>query len=135
MTEKISYKSWHVSTANMVQYSHARICRIFSLSPLSRADVKNADIIIQTEEEENLVRCIVKFSEAVDNASSTFHPHKLCTHIHSTSSAFASFYEACPILKSDDHTILKSRLALCDLTARTISTGLGLLGIQSPEEM
>ena len=127
--------SFEGNTAPYLQYSHARICRIFSLSPLSRADVKNANIIIQTEEEENLARCIVNFSEAVDNASSTFHPHKLCTHIHSTSSAFASFYEACPILKSDDHTILKSRLALCDLTARTISTGLGLLGIQSPEEM
>jgi arginyl-tRNA synthetase len=28
-----------------------------------------------------------------------------------------------------------SRLALCDLTARTLRVGLGILGIAAPEEM
>jgi arginyl-tRNA synthetase len=28
-----------------------------------------------------------------------------------------------------------SRLALCDLTARTLAHGLGLLGIEAPESM
>ncbi len=127
--------SFEGNTAPYLQYSHARICRIFSLSIMDRDDVKDANVIIGTEEELNLARCIMNFSEAVDNASSTLHPHKLCTHIHSTSSAFASFYEACPILKTEDEALMKSRLALCDLTARSISIGLGLLGIQSPEKM
>ena len=127
--------SFEGNTAPYLQYSHARICRIFSLSIMDRDDVKDANVIIGTEEELNLARCIMNFSEVVDNASSTLHPHKLCTHIHSTSSAFASFYEACPILKTEDEALMKSRLALCDLTARSISIGLGLLGIQSPEKM
>jgi arginyl-tRNA synthetase len=50
-------------------------------------------------------------------------------------SAFASFYEVCPVLGAEDEAIRGSRMALCDLTARTISTGLGLLGIDSPEQM
>ena len=127
--------SFEGNTAPYLQYSHARICRIFSLSPISRNDVKNAKIVVGTEEEQNLARRIVNFSEAVDNASSTFYPHKLCTHIHSISSAFATFYEACPILKSEDRALTESRLALCDLTARSISIGLDLLGIHSPEVM
>jgi len=31
--------------------------------------------------------------------------------------------------------VRESRLALCDLTARTLSAGLGLLGIDAPEQM
>tara|TARA_Y100000768_G_scaffold86076_1_gene61627 strand:+ start:4128 stop:5870 length:1743 start_codon:yes stop_codon:yes gene_type:complete len=127
--------SFEGNTAPYLQYSHARISRIFSLSPVSRNSLKNSSIELFTEEEETLARCIVNFAESFDKSISSMHPHKLCTHIHATSSAFATFYEACPILKAENEEIMTSRLALCDLTARVISTGLGLLGIQSPEMM
>ena len=71
----------------------------------------------------------------VDEYISTYSPHRMCTYQHSVASAFASFYENCPVLSSEDDEIRMSRLALCDLTARTLSTGLGLLGIESPEQM
>ena len=45
-----------------------------------------------------------------------------------------SFYESCPVLQSDE-PLRTSRLALCGLTARTIQTGLGLLGIETLEQM
>jgi len=48
--------------------------------------------------------------------------------------AFHSFFEACPVLKSGDD-VRTSGLALCDLTARILTTGLGLLGIRCPERM
>lgn len=127
--------SFEGNTAPYLQYSHARISRIFSLSPVSRKSLVNSSIEIFTEEEETLARCIVNFAESFDKSISSMHPHKLCTHIHATSSAFATFYEACPILKAENEEIMTSRLALCDLTARVISTGLELLGIQSPEMM
>tara|TARA_B100000965_G_scaffold63697_1_gene49510 strand:+ start:31231 stop:32973 length:1743 start_codon:yes stop_codon:yes gene_type:complete len=127
--------SFEGNTAPYLQYSHARISRIFSLSPVSRNSLKNSSIELFTEEEETLARCIVNFAESFDKSISSMHPHKLCTHIHATSSAFATFYEACPILKAENEEIMTSRLALCDLTARVISTGLELLGIQSPEMM
>lgn len=31
--------------------------------------------------------------------------------------------------------VRESRLVLCDLTARALKTGLGLLGIESPDQM
>ena len=127
--------SFEGNTAPYLQYSYARISRIFSLSPISRDSLKETKIELLAEEEQNLARCIVNFSESLDQSVSSFHPHKLCTHIHTTSSAFASFYEACPVIKADDEGVMASRLALCDLTARVISTGLGILGIQSPEMM
>ena len=48
--------------------------------------------------------------------------------------AFHSFFEACPVLKSDEPT-RSSRLALCELSARILETGLGLLGIKCPQRM
>ena len=48
--------------------------------------------------------------------------------------AFMSFYENCPVLKADG-PIRASRLALADLTARTIKQGLELLGIDTVERM
>ena len=127
--------SFEGNTAPYLQYSHARISRIFSLSQVSRKSLVNSSIGLFSEEEETLARCIVNFAESFDKSITTMHPHKLCTHIHATSSAFATFYEACPILKAENEEIMTSRLALCDLTARVISTGLELLGIQSPEMM
>ena len=128
-------QSFEGNTAPYLQYSHARISRIFSLSQVSRKSLVNSSIGLFSEEEETLARCIVNFAESFDKSISSMQPHKLCTHIHATSSAFATFYEACPILKAENEEIMTSRLALCDLTARVISTGLELLGIQSPEMM
>ncbi len=48
--------------------------------------------------------------------------------------SFHAFYEACPVLKSDEPA-RSSRLALCALTARVLQRGLYLLGIEVPEKM
>jgi arginyl-tRNA synthetase len=46
------------------------------------------------------------------------------------------FYENCPVLRDDVAPATRdSRLRLCDLTARTLETGLSLLGIETPERM
>jgi arginyl-tRNA synthetase len=39
------------------------------------------------------------------------------------------------VLRADDAPTRESRLVLCDLTARTLSLGLSLLGIDAPERM
>ena len=48
--------------------------------------------------------------------------------------AFTAFYEGCPVLKAEGAT-RASRLALCEVTARTLALGLELLGIAAPEQM
>ena len=47
---------------------------------------------------------------------------------------FTAFYEACPVLSAEG-ALREERLALCDLTARTLSLGLSLLGIEAPDQM
>ena len=48
--------------------------------------------------------------------------------------AYSTFYDALPVLKAEGEE-LATRLALCDLTGRSLRTGLELLGIQVPERM
>ena len=62
-------------------------------------------------------------------------PHRLAGYLYDLATAFTSFFETCPVLKAPDDATRASRLALCDLTARVLARGLGLLGIAAPERM
>ena len=123
------------NTSPYLQYAHARICSIFRRSGSERSTLSGTDIVLDQPEEMLLARRLVNFAAVTDDTLATYSPHRLCTYLHSVASAFASFYEVCPVLGAEDEAIRGSRMALCDLTARTISTGLGLLGIDSPEQM
>jgi arginyl-tRNA synthetase len=59
----------------------------------------------------------------------------LCTYLYELASRYTSFYEHCPVLKADDDATRSSRLAMCDVTARVLADGLGVLGIEVPEQM
>ena len=50
-------------------------------------------------------------------------------------SLFTTFYEECPVLKAEPAELRASRLALCGLTLRVLTTGLGLLGVPVPARM
>ena len=62
-------------------------------------------------------------------------PNILTDYLFATANSFSTFYQECSVLKEPDATIRTSRLLLCDLTARVISTGLDLLGIKICEQM
>ena len=63
-------------------------------------------------------------------------PHLICTFLYDLAGLYMRFYENCPVLREDvPEATRSSRLRLCDLTARTLETGLGLLGIETPERM
>jgi len=126
--------SFEGNTAPYLQYAHARICSIFSKAKIERDSIQNTSISLDDEREATLARAIIAFPQALDLACATHSPHKLATQLHATAQAFASFYESCPVLASEGAT-RESRLALCDLTARTLETGLSLLGISVPQRM
>ena len=126
--------SFDGNTAPYLQYAHARICSIFSKDEIDRNSIRDTEIILTHEREIALARTLIKFPEALDSACSSHSPHKLATQLHNIAQAFGSFYEVCTVLNAEHSTKL-SRLALCDLTARTLQTGLDLLGIDSPNRM
>ena len=123
------------NTAPYLQYAHARIRSIFRRSELDAAAFRSVRPTLGEPQERTLAKALLGFDAAVQLTLESYAPHKLCTYLFDLASAFTGFYEACPVLKADDEATRSSRLALCDLTARVLACGLGLLGIEAPDQM
>ena len=127
--------SFDGNTAPYLQYAHARICSIFRRAEIDRASMRGVRPVIEQPQEKALVLALLGFGSALSDTLEKYSPHRLCTYLYDLATTFTSFYEHCPVLKADDQATRTSRLALCDLTARTLQQGLALLGIESPEQM
>ena len=82
-----------------------------------------------------LAKKLAQFAETVPAVLDDFRPNLLANYLYELANDFHGFYEACPVLKAADENIRNTRLTLCRVTARTLRTGLGLLGIEVPERM
>ena len=127
--------SFDGNTAPYLQYAHARICSIFRRAGIDRASVASTTFSVVEPQERDLALKILGFESAILDTLERYSPHRLCTYLYELATTFTAFYEHCPVLKADDDAIRASRLALCDLTARVMNRGLGLLGIDAPEQM
>ncbi|MFR4223779.1 MAG: DALR anticodon-binding domain-containing protein [Akkermansia sp.] len=94
----------------------------------------SAPIQLSEDAEIHLARLLARYGEVVPQVLDDCRPNVLAAYLFDLARAFHSFYEACPVLKSEG-AVRHSRLALCELTARTLKHGLGLLGIQLPDRM
>lgn len=120
------------NTAPYLQYSVTRIRSIFRKA----GDVEpGASLAIAEPAERSLALRLLGFASVVDAVADSLEPHRLCNYLYDLAAAFHQFYEQCPVLAAPDLPTRGSRLALCDLTARTLEQGLSLLGIGVPERM
>jgi arginyl-tRNA synthetase len=126
--------SFDGNTGPYLQYAHARICSIFRRAEIDRASVRGVDIQVGTPQERALALRLLAYPTAIDTTLESYSPHKLCTYVYDLATDFTAFYEHCPVLKADE-PLRSSRLAIADLTARTLQHALGLLGIDAPEQM
>ena len=120
-------------TGPYLQYAHARLRSIFRRlgAPWDHGAVAFA---LANVAERHLALGLLAFPEAFEAAFRTLQPHRLCGYLFDLAQRFTSFYEACPVLSSEG-ALRDERLALCELTARTLELGLSLLGIEAPEQM
>lgn len=81
-----------------------------------------------------LVRELLRFDAVIVEVEEELLPNRLCSYLFELSQVFNRFYDQVPVLKAEGAT-LRSRLALCRLTADTLNLGLGLLGIATLERM
>ncbi len=120
-------------TGPYLQYAHARANQI-----LRRAEADGiawSTITTLTEPaEQALALQLSRFGEVVAGVAQDLQPHKLCTYLFETATHMSTFYEQCPVLKSEGE-VRASRLALCATTKKVLATGLGLLGIEAPDHM
>jgi arginyl-tRNA synthetase len=120
------------NTAPYAMYAHARSRSILRKSG-AVADMRALSIASATEHA--LALDLLAFSSVVAEVERTLEPHRLCGYVFSLATAFSTFYEKCPVLQADTAEQSRSRLALCEFTARTLACALSLLGIEAPDLM
>ena len=124
--------SLHGNTAPYLQNAYVRIRSIFRKA--GEAAPKIDKLILSDPAELNLAKRVCQFAEIVPQVLNGFRPNILANYLFELANSFHAFYEACPVLKSEEPA-RSSRLALCELTGRVLQKGLELLGIKAPEKM
>ena len=122
------------NTAAYVMYCCARSNSIFRTGAVDQGSVSDADLAIEGVAEHALAAALLRFGRTVRHVAETLEPHHLCGYLFEVAGLFATFYQACPVLQAEGAT-RRSRLALCELTARVLGRGLDLLGIEAPARM
>ena len=120
-------------TAPYLQYSYVRCRSIFGKLD-GEVVLDGADLELSDEKEIHLARMLVRFGEVVPVILDDFRPSLLAGYLLELARAYHSFFQSCPVLRSEE-AIRKTRLVLCELTARVLRQGLELLGISVPERM
>jgi arginyl-tRNA synthetase len=134
------------NTATYMQYAHARIRSIFARGEkqygairLGLADSAHSTscgaIRLDQPAERELARELLRFAEALEMVVADYRPNQLTNYLFELSGKFSTFYEECPVLRAEAPELVRSRLLLCDLTARVLKQGLSLLGIEAVERM
>ncbi|KHA59130.1 arginyl-tRNA synthetase [Vibrio variabilis] len=122
------------NTAPYMQYAYTRVSSIFAKAGISMDNLAG-EIKVTEEKEKALIAKLLQFEEAVQSVAREGQPHIMCSYLFELAGQFSSFYEACPILNTEDESVKQSRLKLAALTAKTIKQGLSLLGIETLERM
>jgi arginyl-tRNA synthetase len=120
------------NTAPYLQNAYVRIRSIFRKA--GDVNAKTDNLVLTEPTEVNLAKRLCQFAEVVPQVLNDFRPNILANYLFELANSFHAFYEACPVLKSEEPA-RRSRLALCDLAGRILQRGLDLLGIKAPEKM
>ncbi|MEP6810588.1 MAG: DALR anticodon-binding domain-containing protein, partial [Chthoniobacterales bacterium] len=115
-----------------LQNAYVRIQSIFRKA--GEEFVAPDKITLTEAAEKNLAKRLCQFAETLPTVLNDFRPNVLANYLFELANSFHAFYEACPVLKSEEPA-RSSRLALCQITARILQCGLEFLGISVPEKM
>jgi len=124
-------------TATYMQYAYARVCGIVRKGGVDRQTLRNhtAPLLLTNPAERALMLQLNRFPEAIAGAIEESRPNLLAEYLYRTADLFTAFYENCPVQKAESDELRNSRLKLCDLTARILEKGLGLMGIRTVDQM
>jgi arginyl-tRNA synthetase len=114
-----------------LQYTYAR-CK----SVLARAYPHRGNHKVQVPQDwqtTNIERLLYRLPEVTERAALEYEPHHIANYLNELASAYNSWYGQGKILDGSDAEHYK--LALTEAVAYTLSAGLNMLGIDTPERM
>lgn len=125
------------NTATYLQYGYARVQGIVRKTEADMKAIRANPVPFEFAEpvERQLGVKLIQFGESLDEVLVDYKPNILCNYLFELSQLFAQFFDQCSVKDAGSESLKTSRLQLCDLTARTVKTGLGLLGIGVLDKM
>ena len=119
------------NTAPFLMYSLARCRSIQNKGDLARELVPFTPV---HPLERELTTTLLRFPDAFEAALGAYRPNMLCDYLFTLSKTLNRFYAEVRVLDSEGDDRI-TRTTLIEATARTLETGLGLLGIEALERM
>ena len=120
------------NTGPFIQYTYARI-----QSMLRKYDQKISfdDNVELSQKENEIIKQILDFPNAISDAAKGYSPSIIANYIYELVKEFNSFYQNVPILIDEDKNLVAFRVALSEMVARVIKSGMKLLGVSVPNRM
>jgi arginyl-tRNA synthetase len=125
------------NTATYSQYCYARVMGILRNAETTLESLSSRPGPLQFAEpiERTLALALARFGETLEEVLVDYRPNLLAGYLFELTQTFFRFYDQCSVVQAATAELRTSRLQLCALTALTIRTGLGLLGIDVVERM
>jgi arginyl-tRNA synthetase len=126
--------SLHGNTAPYILYAYARVAGIAAEAAGRGDQAGDGAVAVDTPNERQLALDLARFEETVTRAMADYQPSVICDYLFGVCQQFSRFYEESRVI-GEDGSVNVPRLRLCQATAATIRAGLGLLGIETLDEI
>ena len=123
------------NTGPFIQYTHARICSILRKATVAFGPSDICADAQPSAKEVRLVKLLDLYPVKVAEAGAALSPAVIANYAYELAKEFNQYYHDTPILKEENEAVLKYRLELIAVMARTLRSAMGLLGIELPERM
>ena len=123
------------NTGPFIQYTHARICSILRKATVSFGPESIKADIEPSAKEIRLAQLLSLYPGKVAEAGAALSPAIVANYAYELAKEFNQYYHDTPILKEENEAVLKYRLELISVLARTLRSAMALLGIALPERM
>ena len=117
-------------TGPYLQYSVVRINSI-----LNKIKDEQGQFFVNSEEERNIIRAIIKLNSAYEIAYNEKSLSSICGACYDLASAFSTFYNNFKIINEQDRDKRTSYITLIKLVKKKLEQALGVLAIEVPEKM
>lgn len=124
---------FHGFTGPFVQYTHARIKSILRKETASSGIEPVSGVLLPKEKE--LIVLLEQYSTILQQAEMEHNPSVLAIYAFNLAKSFNTFYTVHSVLSAESGEKKQLRLQIAEMTANTISSAMGLLGIMVPERM
>ena len=123
------------NTGPFIQYTHARICSILRKASVAFGPSDIALTLQPSAKEVRLVKLLGLYPAKVAEAGAALSPAVIANYAYELAKEFNQYYHDTPILREADEAVLKYRLELIAVLARTLRSAMDLLGISLPDRM